>query len=694
MNKLTHKFETGYVESDELIGKPHVQSVFRFLKAMHCEYGETFECEISLIASKCNMSRNKVSDVLEDLSEMKLISCEKLPFNKGIGIVFNADHYVSLISMLNTLSGKERENFINCFHKKDFETLENRFHYKVIDDAGERLGTIFAKPCSFINNVDEKRARVAHKSTTLAHISTRVAHKRARVVEICATIWDPLLDFIDQDALVSTMIAQKSTIWGDPLSDEQIDLLKSGNKEFLENLPLLMFQQGGCSCFNKGLFIYEQLYKNKNKDKEKIIYERSEYNKGGKDKKDFELEDEETSSSDIFKNFSSLSDFSEKEREQETEDTEQELPAEQNENNGYHLDIVELKPEEPFGKGYRKKSKTGNGSRNFPAFQKRENPYACKPYYIPEELKKIINTPELCTDSPARLFLYYLFYQTLYFYEDFRRVDQSQYESVYDEDDQGEEYREEEATINELILSGCLIPVTEMEKIMFRAAEDFEDAIEKGFLDLDMGRELKLNIPKDHKLPDADFLLDWKHANDIDGNDSVMVSLEGVRDIEAEDIQYLKAPKGREEVRQENRNSREMIRYIMEAPEKDLTPVELVIKRFFEKFGNFDETYHMGPFVVKGKVQIPADEERGLPAETVETASELQEIGKFIFLGPLARWCEEAGVKHRGFYMTLLKPEDRPEKISCKGTVFSYTNVTNVNAENGWKTHFQLQNTK
>lgn len=247
------------------------------------------------------------------------------------------------------------------------------------------------------------------------------------------------------------------------------------------------------------------------------------------------------------------------------------------------LDIIELhdNPSIPSKK------------HNIPS--KFHNPYINKPFFSRKEAERFTANVEECINSPVKLF-YYNFWGGLYdFYLDNRYVDS-------DTDENGNVISDEQPS--DLDMLGTLIPVRDFLIVMNQAYQETIDNSEAGFISTENG-DIKVNVLPISDLMHPEYFIEWKRTKDADGNESVVVSLEGFRNIEAEDVAEVKPAKSRDEKKMENRENKKFIAAVLKTDESDLTPVEKAIKRFCAAFISMDEYYNVIGF--KNEEGAPID---------------------------------------------------------------------------------------
>ena len=247
------------------------------------------------------------------------------------------------------------------------------------------------------------------------------------------------------------------------------------------------------------------------------------------------------------------------------------------------LDIIELhdSPSIPSKK------------HNIPS--KFHNPYINKPFFSRKEAERFTANVEECINSPVKLF-YYNFWGGLYdFYLDNRYVDS-------DTDENGNVISDEQPS--DLDMLGTLIPVRDFLIVMNQAYQETIDNSEAGFISTENG-DIKVNVLSISDLMHPEHFIEWKRTKDADGNESVVISLEGFRNIEAEDVAEVKPAKSRDEKKMENRENKKFIAAVLKTDESDLTPVEKAIKRFCAAFISMDEYYNVIGF--KNEEGAPID---------------------------------------------------------------------------------------
>lgn len=77
---------------------------------------------------------------------------------------------------------------------------------------------------------------------------------------------------------------------------------------------------------------------------------------------------------------------------------------------------------------------------------------------------------------------------------------------------------------------------------MNQAYQETIDNSEAGFISTENG-DIKVNVLPISDLMHPEYFIEWKRTKDADGNESVVISLEGFRNIEAEDVSEVKPAK-------------------------------------------------------------------------------------------------------------------------------------------------------
>lgn len=286
------------------------------------------------------------------------------------------------------------------------------------------------------------------------------------------------------------------------------------------------------------------------------------------------------------------------------------------------------------------------------------NVYRNKPYFSEREMEKITGDLYECTKSPVKLFIYNLWDGLYEWY-------QEEIEDKLPVDEYGEPLKSESEK-SDLDMLRSIISQTMFARIVKQAWYETEGQIESKMFQTE-----NENVPIEiEELPDIHLenLIDWKEAVNENGEHGFVVSLEGFRNIEADDVTEVKQPKSREEKKAMNRINRQFLAAVMTTDNSQLTPIEALIKDFTSKFIILDEHYHVEGFANGRGDRMDCS---FLPGYLIK---------------PWAVNILESGLKPEEFYETFNLPEYKDgSNLHMAATIFSYQKVQRCNEMRGFQ---------
>lgn len=223
------------------------------------------------------------------------------------------------------------------------------------------------------------------------------------------------------------------------------------------------------------------------------------------------------------------------------------------------------------------------------------------PFFSAEDVDKFVNNIDEACTSPLKLFLYNLWGYA-------SEMTDCRVEGAYDDED--EELSEEEFFNPE----GYPISFQDFQRLKKDAYEQTEIDIQNGYPEVDENIQLSFTEMFDVSLLSQIF--DWKTEALDCRSRSVIISKDGIRNIEAETLSdTLKKPQGRIERSEAAQASKQMMREIWKRRDNpsQLTSIEQVILWMLQEFYNYiPEDDH---FRLKGEGILYRDSYRMLKAQ-------------------------------------------------------------------------------
>lgn len=489
------------------------------------------------------MDRTLVNSVLEWLKKRSIIS-----ISSAGEIMVNIGLYISLIDKFNSIDKKDESRFIQDL--ENCEDMSDLYDLQEISTPEAIKILMMMKGCRKTDNIVGKSTDLSENIQTCRKIDRPVGNPTdlSENRQYCRKI-DTL------EAKISAMIHELSQE-NETLDDETLKMLQnwtsSGNMNIeIDGKSTVSFIALVCMALER---VSENLQTCRKTDTPLSIFLHSKYKYNINIKENV---------------LNERSEFS--------------IEGQEKKSGFEGLDIIELhdSPSIPSKK------------HNIPS--KFHNPYINKPFFSRKEAERFTANVEECINSPVKLF-YYNFWGGLYdFYLDNRYVDS-------DTDENGNVISDEQPS--DLDMLGTLIPVRDFLIVMNQAYQETIDNSEAGFISTENG-DIKVNVLSISDLMHPEHFIEWKRTKDADGNESVVISLEGFRNIEAEDVTEVKPAKSRDEKKMENRENKRFIAAVLKTDESDLTPVEKAIKRFCAAFISMDEYYNVIGF--KNEEGAPID---------------------------------------------------------------------------------------
>lgn len=286
------------------------------------------------------------------------------------------------------------------------------------------------------------------------------------------------------------------------------------------------------------------------------------------------------------------------------------------------------------------------------------NVYRNKPYFSERDMEKITGDLYECTKSPVKLFIYNLWDGLYEWY-------QEEIEDKLPVDEYGEPIKNENEK-SDLDMLRTIISQTMFARIVKQAWYETEGQIESKMFQTEHD-----NIPIEiEKLPDIHLenLIDWKEAVNENGEHGFVISLEGFRNIEADDVTEIKQPKSREEKKAMNRINRQFLATVITTDDSQLTPIEALIKDFTCKFIILDEHFHVEGFTNGKGDRMDCT---FLPGYLIK---------------PWTIHVLERDMKPEEFYSTFNLPEYKDgSNLHMAATIFSYQKVQRCNEMRGFQ---------
>ncbi len=605
------------------------------------------QMKTSLLEQTIFVSQKRISEILGLNRRTVTASLAKL---EGLGliktrpnaIIFNGDEFVSLVKHFESLDYTEQNSFTQRFKKEGISALEGAIEQGCRKElAGLQGSSIMLNPVQKYTEVCKNAQQNDSESESCAEIhngvqkyttmckSTHTGVKMHRFLQQFAEIVQKCTDKTTFDMVFSTTPCAE-------MHNDEYESMKesfytgsfSENTKIDQNLLCTLaqlavhFYTGGCAeMHTEGPKSCAFLHNSNN------IYNKINNKPASpveKGEEDFPL-----------KPLSNVEGFQPSSDSEEFEDS---------------LGIVELNGEEPFGK---------RSTRISQVKPKINNPYKTKPYFTESEAQKITASldPAVTYDSPVKLFINLFWWGCWDLY--------AENYDTRDYDENGDPI--ESDSINDLKMIDAVLPVEDLLKLAEQIYDDMAGAVEKGVYEDSYGT-YKLGFTSIEDLQ-PHFIFDWEEA-EVDGKRGLKVSLKRFRNIEATVIENTPVPKTRSEIAAETRLDRAFTKNLMEnGAEERLTPIETIIRRFYQTFVGFDSEYRPEYFTNTEQQRV---EGRSLPG--------------YIYKGSVVMWCNEQEIPVEEFLATLSQTERQIQGSDVKMTknLFSARKVHRWNVAHGY----------
>ena len=245
------------------------------------------------------------------------------------------------------------------------------------------------------------------------------------------------------------------------------------------------------------------------------------------------------------------------------------------------------------------------------------------PYFSVQEIEEIIDDLNIASSSPLKLFLWNFWDEAIEMLNPKKKVKKGD----LDEDD--EDYEEDSEDYVEIPEHDYIDPenrfisVTEFGSIVRNAYDNTCGDIKKKCLELKDGGEIELKFSEIFSVEEAFQIFDWEQVVLNRKEVSVEISLDNIRNIEAElqpDIPRPKQPETRDERREAAISGRELMKKLFKAKQdkalySQLTKIEKLAATAISEF--FIPNPDMGdddnrPFIFKNNPILSRDEYRWL----------------------------------------------------------------------------------
>ena len=603
----------------------------------------------SLMEQTIFISQKRISEILglnrrtvtASLSKLEQLGLIKVRPN---AITFHGDEFVSLIKHYESLGYSEQVAFASEFKSKGIEILNGKIQEGSRKDLTGLQGTSFLSnhalkyaevckntqtessngaSCAEIHN-DVQKCTTMCKNTHLGAKMHRFLHQFAEIVQKCTK--ESTFDMVFSTTPCAEMHnneyeAMKEAFYTGNFSENiEIDqnLLCT-----LAQLAVLFYTRGCAEMHNEDpkscAFLHNSnyIYNNKN-NKPASLSEKGE--------EGFPL-----------KPLSNEEGFQPSFTSEAVEDS---------------LGIIELEGDVPFGK---------RSSRTIQVKNKKKlsSPYKDKPFFAESDAKKITASldPAVTYTSPVKLFINLFWWGCWDLYtENYDARDYDEHGDPIDSED-----------INDLKMIDAVLPVEDLLKLAEQVYDDIAGAVEKGEYEDSYGT-YKLGFDSIDDLQ-PHFIFDWEEA-EANGRKGLKVSLKRFRNIEATVIEKVPSPRTRSEIIAESKLDRAFTKSLMQVAEENLTPVEKIIRKFYETFVTFSDDYRPENYTNSEKQSI---EGHSLPG--------------YIYKGTVAFWCNEQELPVDELYETLSQSERHVHGADLKMTrnIFSVRNVYRWNVSHGYE---------
>lgn len=636
----------------ELFGQLNYDRIFTYLFNEHLRLERlgkptAFNIAVSAISTHCKVGRQTVYDALKLFDKIGLVVLNGSVCN------VNKDYFYSVVVLFSNANAETRQQISQSFMTGDKKALRKLGLLSESIDASVLSGTIMSQSerivlmktkCSTQDNSFSSEQNVLDKTNCLDE--NNIDHKSlSEMAEMCSR-WnniDPIKtnfkskkDFIDRfsgedctdiDLAVLQNIARygwdcnSTTLnWGLLTAFARIGLETVVHSCLDEDKGLSCTRQSGVLMKTVGCLVQDTVNKYKERKKENEgTSEASSLYRGRKD----ESEEKPSISFGMV-----------------------------------NPDIIFQSPEKEDEEGEDENfQKSSERQKRREALRKAMNPYRNKPYYSKQELSAFLVSPILAAESPVKQCLW-LFWDGIY-----RQYEAERYVEV-PADEYGElieeatEYRPQDT-------EGFIITKEDAMRCLLMAYEDMKQNLKKGYLTFNDGdKEGEIEIKQqefDDFLPSIEHILDWETVENIEGKESWKVSLNTVRNIEADDVSQISSSMTKEEKQLRARQDRAYNVGLLNAEQSQLSDLEKVMRRFLKELVDMDE--------------------EGYGIKTCYNLQHLPMDGKYVAGHTMKPWCvkvtgefESVGVQD--FYDVLNAKEVYKDgmdlDLRCVNTPFSY----------------------
>lgn len=552
----------------QLFGQLNYDRIFMYLFNEHIKLERlkrptAFHISTNMISKCCKVGRNTVNEALQLFTDIGLIS-----INDYLCVV-NKNYFYSVVVLYSSSNIEKKKRISESFLKGDKQALEELGLQHIQLDATALIGTTLLpseQGCSHQSNVVPTDTTLLSLEQHCSHWNNLALTGATKIAQICSH-WSNLAltrtYFNNKEELKNFLHAIVESQKNQNLIDKVADFCWNGEKIAVDWDVIAFFVEigmktveKGCSDWNNGLLSPEQggvlvraggcsgeSNSNKYNKENKEINERSSL-----------IEDNNKDYLGVFGKVNSdliSQSQSEKDEEEDNEDSS-------------------------------RSEKASERNERREAFRKSVNPYRDKPYFQPSEMIKIASTPEICTESFYKLFLYNLWTEIFY-----TVLDRKKQEAMNDETSS---FDENNFVVSDL--EGEPISSQEIEGCLDNAHRYTSDDCSNGSTKGNDDNELPVSCKEEKICPEA--MLDWKNTTTKDGSNGYVISFSNIRNIEADDVtDHKPSPDAKQDKRERNRQDKLYCQALRETDNSQLTKMEQAMKSFMETFIVFDEWGHI-----------------------------------------------------------------------------------------------------
>ncbi len=217
------------------------------------------------------------------------------------------------------------------------------------------------------------------------------------------------------------------------------------------------------------------------------------------------------------------------------------------------------------------------------------NPYSRKPYFAREILEEFASNPELCLNSPVKMFIYQFFWElSEYCYDIKEKYRESE---AYDEDEEENTQESSERKTDFQELQNTSYPVDKVEKMMNRAYAMTCAIAEEGYY-TEGDDSFPVTFNKDNTQFNFFFVCDGQLTYTRKTMRFSTAAFRNIEEADMEDNSQTKQQDSQKKIREGARN-RQYAAFLMTGDKSAMTSVEKLQSEFLTAYITYDEFYHV-----------------------------------------------------------------------------------------------------